>query len=281
MTFHITPVEDRLLRGDKITPLGLYHLHLATCKQLTRLHYGSKVEKYVQKRLKALCEAGYVQSSVIPSTERSSPFYYRLTQKGMDYLGRSGLDTARVSSEGKGDYLFVTHTLELNDLLISAVLLKRLNPQCWLEGIQHERSLKRTPYKAGKITLIPDAFFSYCVRSEQGTFRLPLILEHDRGTEEQQHFQRRIKAYSHFLAHEGYRAMFGVNTITIAFTTFEGQQRLDQMRRWTKAALGHEPVGHLFYFAALDRAVDPRTTWLEPCWFGIDDAGPAQALLAM
>lgn len=280
MTFHITPVEDRLLRGDNITPLGLYHLHLATCRQLTRLHYGTKVEKYVQKRLKSLTEGGFVQAAILPTIKPlSSPYYYRLTQKGMDYLSRAGLDTERVGTDRKGDYLFVTHTLELNDLLISAVLLKRLNPQCWLENIQHERTLKRTPYKAGHVSLIPDAFFSYCVRTGQGTFRLPLLLEHDRGTEEQQHFQRRIKAYSHFLAHEGYKAMFGVKTITIAFTTFEGQQRLEQMRRWTKAALGHEPLGHLFYFAALDRAVDPCRTWLEPCWYTVE--GGPHVLLAM
>lgn len=279
MGTHITPVEDRLLRGDTRTPLGLYHLHLATCRQLTALHYGTRVEKYVQKHLKRLTDVGFVQSAVIPSTERSSPYYYALTQKGIDYLGRTGLDTQRVPKGRKGDYLFVTHTLELNDLLISAMLLKRLDPQCWLEDIRHERTLKRTPYKAGKIALIPDAFFNYCVRTSDGTFRKPLILEHDRGTEEQQHFRRRIRAYVHFLKNGGYRAMFDVNAITIAFTTFEGQQRLEQMRRWTKAELGNEPMGHLFYFAALDKSVDPGKTWLGPCWYTVE--GGPYALLAL
>ena len=38
-TFAITPVYDLLLRGSPDMPIGLYHLHLATTEQLTRLFY--------------------------------------------------------------------------------------------------------------------------------------------------------------------------------------------------------------------------------------------------
>ncbi len=48
--FTITPILDKLMRGDEQTPVGLYHLHLLTAAQLTRLH--------LKKRVRAICTSG-------------------------------------------------------------------------------------------------------------------------------------------------------------------------------------------------------------------------------
>jgi len=50
--FVITPVYDLLLRDSQDMPIGLYHVHLATAEQLTRLHYKPGMLKTVKKRLK-------------------------------------------------------------------------------------------------------------------------------------------------------------------------------------------------------------------------------------
>lgn len=59
-SFHITPVYDLLLRGSATMPVGLYHLHIATAEQLTRLHYKPGMLKTVKARLKMLADHGYI-----------------------------------------------------------------------------------------------------------------------------------------------------------------------------------------------------------------------------
>jgi hypothetical protein len=75
----------------------------------------------------------------------------------------------------------------------------------------HERALKRTPFKVGSLTLIPDAFVEF---RHDGN-RFPVMLEHDRGTEEQCYFRRRIRAYAQLLKTRGYRELFGTNSIDL------------------------------------------------------------------
>ncbi len=55
-----------------------------------------------------------------------------------------------------------------------------------------------------------------------------------------------------------------------AWATFVGQKRLEQMRLWTReeleAAHQSEMFGLSFYFAHLERPLDPVQVWLEPIW---------------
>src|SRR5947207_8542504 len=161
--FAITPVHDLLLRGTADMPVGLYHLHLATAEQLTRLHYKPGMLKTVQKRLKVLVDNGYVQADCLPTKFFKSPYYYTLDTKGMRYLADIGLDTdksLRASKEVSESYLHLKHAMELNAILIAALQLKRTDPRYYLSRFIHERTLKRTPYKVTSngqtITLIPD-----------------------------------------------------------------------------------------------------------------------------
>src|SRR2546430_295355 len=168
-TFHITPVHDLLLRGSQEMPIGLYHLHLATTEQLTRLHYKPGMLKTVSKRLKVLVDNGFVQADCTPTKLFKSPYYYTLATKGMKYLTDIGLDTEasfRASKAVSESYLHLRHAIELNDVLIAALRLKTVHPQFYLSRYVHERTLKRTPYKVasngaikgGNISLIPDGF---------------------------------------------------------------------------------------------------------------------------
>jgi hypothetical protein len=107
--------------------------------------------------------------------------------------------------------------------------------------------------------------------------KAPILLEHDRGTEQQQYFRRRIRAYITLLKSGDYSRLFGAKSVTVAFTTFVGDGRRDQLRAWTRAELGNDPVGSLFSFASLTRPPPPQC-WLDACWHSPYD--DVQVLLA-
>ncbi len=296
--FYITPVYDILLRGSSDMPIGLYHLHIATAEQLCRLHYSPGTIKTVKARLLLLSDHGYVQSDGIPSRSGRSPYYYVLGAQGIQYLEAAGLDVGesrRASKEVDKHYLFIQHALELNDVLIAAALLKRIEPTYSLDSFIHERTLKRKPYKVTwrgtpsggeKFSLIPDAFLDFrSVLSNGSQRRMPVLLEHDRGTEEQQHFRRRIRAYIMMLKAEAQKDWFGVKSITIAFTTFEGERRREQMREWTRQELAEtkelRAIGSAFCFTSLPKIpFDVYHLWLEDCWYTPYEADQPIALLA-
>lgn len=287
--FVMTPIYDRLLRGSDTMPLGLYHLHLATAEQLCRLHYRPGVINAVKARLKTLCDHGYVQYGQKPSAEFRAPYYYTLAGKGVRYLAQQGMDVSRMfrpSKEIDKAAPFLDHTLEVNDLLISAAILRQVAPAYHLRCFIHERTLKRHPYQAswqgGRATITPDAFLDFGMMDTKR--RLCVLLEHDRGTEEQQFFRKRIQGYLTFLKAKAQKTLFGVDSILVAFSTFKGERRRRQMCQWTEAELANEPraIGMAFYFAALDHPPEPHKVWVESVWYTAykDDQTP-QALLAM
>ncbi len=284
MSLRITPVYDLLLRGTETLPVGLYHLHLATAEQLTKLHYSTGTLKTVKKRLKVLTDHGFLQADSVPTRQYRSPYYYGLDTKGLRYLKEIGVDvpeTLRTAGETHKSYQFIDHALELNDLLISAMRISSVDPLYYLASFLHERTLKRTPYKATwqgtSYSLVPDAFLDFRVQTTGGQRRLPVLLEHDRGTEEQQHFRRRIRAYASFLQSGAYVQMFNTKALTVAFTTLKDAKRVVQMRHWTQVELQEARASNLapiFLFADLAKPLEPRNVWLEKRWYGLQDSQP-------
>lgn len=285
--FSITPVHDLLLRGTPDMPVGLYHLHIATAEQLTRLHYKAGMLKTVKARLKTLADHGYVQADCVPTKQFRSPYYYALGKMGIRYLAATGVDlneALRAGKEVDKHYLFIAHALELNDILIAALRLRLTDPRFYLARFIHERTLKQTPYTVAqdgqRMSVIPDGFLDVQQhRAGMSDLSLPLVLEHDRGTEEQQHFRRRIRAYRAFLHAGAHTQLFGVERLTIAFTTFVGPRRVMQMREWTRAELTSEPqLADLFLFAELPRPLEPRHLFLERRWYTLQNNQPLALL---
>ncbi len=293
--FRVTPIYDVLLRGNTDIGVGLYQLHLATAEQLTRLHYSPGTLKTVKQRLKTLTDNGYVQADSVPTRQYKSPYFYSLGAKGIQYLESIGIDVPqsfRESKEVGQHYLFIQHALELNDVLVAASLLHTVAPSCTLAAFVHERTLKRRPYVAmwqenGKTQtqrLTPDAFLDFRVTTDNGQRRIPVLLEQDRGTEGQEHFRRRLRAYLVMLKKGDYQHYLGVKAVTIAFSTFAGELRLKQMRDWTQSELtaigAPSSIGSLFLFATLERPLEPRRVWVEPHWYSSHPNQPPFALLS-
>jgi Replication-relaxation len=278
--FAITPVHDLLLRGNTDMPIGLYHLHLATTEQLTRLHYKPGMYKDVGRRLKTLVDHGYVQADSIPTKRFKSPYYYTLAARGMNYLEHIGIDipdSFRQSKELSESYLHLRHALELNDVLIAALRLKYTHPDYYLARYLHERVLKRQPFRINTTTLIPDGFIE--IKQRMTNKSIALLIELDRGTEQQEHFRRRIRAYKTFLVSEAYKQLLNINHITVAFTTFVSSKRVQQMLDWTKAELVTEPqLASMFIFTELPKPLAPRNLLFERRWYGLTTDQPFAVL---
>lgn len=240
--FRITASYDVLLRGSEQMPFGLYHLHLVRMEQLCRLHYSRGSLKAVGKKLRALADHNYVQIDTIPTKLMRSYNHYLMGKKAWDHLKNLGLDlnkSFRASKEIPIDAKFIEHTIEINDVLISAALLQKTVPDYYLHDFTHERLLKQYPcsftWQGKRYSVIPDGFLDFRkVLPEGGQIRMPVLLEHDMGTEYRLAFRERIRSYIGLLKTEAYKERLEVDTITVAFTTFKGEWRRDQMRKWTK-----------------------------------------------
>jgi len=290
-TFVITPVHDLLLHD-------LHILQRATAEQLTRLNYKMGMIKTVQARLKDLGDAGYVLRLYHPSIRL--PSMYALDRKGLNYLQAQGVDVReyfRPSQEEDSakNFLFREHMLAITDILIHALLFVKSEPSYRIAAMQHERVFKNTPIKATYTrnnreetkTIVPDAYLAFACTSPSGKeVQIPVLVELDRGTEDQKFFRRRIRAYIVFLKSRAFKTLFGIENITVAFATTRDHNRIRQMREWTRKelALTNEPswLSQLFLFTSLPENmsdIKPRQLFLDPVWYlPSDDENPVSLL---
>lgn len=288
--FAIKPIHDLLLRGSADMPVGLYHLHLATAEQLTRLHYKAGMITHVKRRLKALVDNNYVRVDATPIPHYgpkritfSALYYYTLGLKGVAYLRSIGYEVEpsfRAGKEIGKSYLHMAHALELNDVYIAAFKLKMVHEQYHARFI-HERKLKQQPYEvtlpSGQlIRLIPDGVIDFRQRRPgQADLSMPVFLEHDRGSEHEVKFRSRIRAYRTHIRAGLITRVFNAERAVVAFSTFAGMKRVADMRNWTWEELHGDPtLLSLFVFANLPKPPTPEQLLLEPRWYGLTDNQP-------
>jgi hypothetical protein len=275
-SFRITPIYDKLLRGSEELPIGLYHLHLLTAAQLTRLHYSMGSYKAIRQRLKVLADYGYVVIDAVPQKFTRGPNYYTLGVKGIQYLRDIGLDvekSVRAAKETGKSYQHIEHLLELNDVFIAALRIGTLDQRFYVAEYIHERALKRQPYKAmvhgQAYGLVPDGFMDFHVRREgQSDLRLPVLLEHDRGWERERQFKQKIAAYRAFLQSGAYKEQFKVSNITVIVTTFTDMKRVADLRKWTWDEVSSDQtlLGR-FRFALLPKPPEPQQLLSDRRWY--------------
>lgn len=110
---------------------------------------------------------------------------------------------------------------------------------------------------------------------------MPILLEHDRGTEQEEVIRRKVHTYAAMMKSEWYKTQFNVNSIMVAFTTFEGEKRRDKLRAWAKEELKEDDISLVatFLFTAQPQPPDARM-WLSPCWYPVAMEAKPIALLA-
>ena len=289
--FVVTVPHDRMFQG-------VYKLQLATCEQVrVLLGYSKNSKERVQKLVKQLTDNEYLLADCVPTKKAKSPYYYFLARKGRQYCEALGLDIHayfRPSSEKDLRSPFLTHTLSLNDVVISAHRLEHmhLSIYCrvlcmngWSNRLRTKRRFCFLMEKSRPFTVIPDAVFDFRQTKDKGKERKSVVLyEHDMGTTEQKHFRRKIRAYLGFLKSGMYKDLLGVKHLVIAFGTPMGDNRKTQMCDWTRKELAStsEPkwLANVFFFAALPHELHPLEVWRNPLWYLPFDDMTGRSLLA-
>jgi hypothetical protein len=272
-------------RSEGVTPakrailLALARYYYLTARQCTRLLYAEGSLTRVQTLLKELADDGYCQRLFLPrpSAHGRVPAVYTLGRLGHAHLEALGIDVPtrlRPSEARAHAYLFLDHTLAVNDCLIAMEVLARRTPAIALHRMLHERTLRHMPIPVtdpdgSNASVIPDGWLDVRVALPEGIDRYCIALEIDRGTTEQRAFRRKI---AHWVAAADgpYQAAFGTDLLTVAIVATPGQGRADTLLRWIAselAALHREEQAGLFLVTAVDAAtVDPATFYGGAVW---------------
>lgn len=276
----VTPAKQAIL-----VALGRYFY--LTARQATRLLYAATSLTRVQALLKELADDGYCQRLFLPrpSPHGRVPAVYTLGRLGRAHLAAMGVDVParlRPSEERRHKYLFLDHSLAVNDCLIAMELLARRSPPVAIRTMLHERTLRRMPIavtdpEGRAASVIPDGWLDLRVVLPDGTYRSCIALEVDRGTTEQKAFQRKI---AHWVAAADgtYREAFATDLLTVAIVATPGEGRANELLRWIAAelvALHREEQAELFLVTAVDAAsADPATLYCGPMWRRCDRETP-------
>lgn len=261
--------DDALIRA-------VYDFHYLTVDQVTRLFFSRGSLEHVRVVLKELAEKGYLDRMKMPSSQDGvKPYVYTLGRKGIRYLktvaGYSEFARFRPSEEREHSYLFLAHTLGVNDVLVAAKQLSVRNPDYVLADFLHERVLKRMPVSVRtseneSMAIIPDLWLDFHLRA---TDRASITLEYDRGTVEQRQWRRKIRGLIAF-ADGPYTQAYGSESLTIAIATTAGEHRAELIRQWVEQELEKAKRNRdkeLFLVLALPSGeIDSDAFFLNPVW---------------
>lgn len=272
----LSPQDVRILQA-------LSRYHILSAEQVCRLFYRAGSKTYVQTKLKHFTDMGLCQRLFLPRMARSgsSPFCYTLGRQGLNYLRSEGIEVDhryRPCEKRENGFLFLSHTLAINDVLISAELLERRVDGIRVETMLHERVLKREPTCVqdgdGKTVVIPDGWVDLRIAGVQ---QICLALEVDMGSEEQKKFRRKVRALVAW-ANGPYEERFGTTSLTITVVAKPGVKRQLELLRWTETELvaqGQECYADMFRFIdGSAESVEPEEFFLSPCWLRPFDGQP-------
>jgi hypothetical protein len=254
--------------ADRAILLALSRYHYLTAAQVTRLLYPNLHDenRYSQRRLRNLAEAGYVLRIRDLPTPRygSAPLVFTLARRGRQLLAAWGIEAHsyyRPSEEIKKarNNPFMEHTLAAIDVLVAADSLCREYPVA-CPRLLTERALKAARVyvdlpiaddqlgRTRRTAVIPDAWFQLSVI---GRPPYSIALELDRATEEKKAWRRKVQALALWM--EGpYRKSFEADNLTIAVVT-PHELRRDALRTWTLHELeqqGTRELADYFMFTA-------------------------------
>jgi protein involved in plasmid replication-relaxation len=271
-----------LSERDDLILRAVYDLHFLTAEQLCSLYFSSGSLTHVREILKNLSDGGYLQRLKMPSSQDGvKPFVYTLARLGVRYLKAAGFtEFARVSPSEhlEHSFLFLEHTLGVNDIIIATKLLSVQEPRYVLADFLHERVLKRKPVKVttttdGVMSIVPDLWLDIHIAN---TSRASIALEYDRDTVSPASWRRKIRGLLVF-AEGAYQEAYGSESLTIAIATTGGSRRSEQIRSWIEHELekaGRKQDSDLFLVTAVTEGEqDPHEffmsrTWIQP--FGKD-----------
>ena len=295
-SFVLKPHHERILEA-------LFKYHFLTVEQVTRLFYSHGSLTTVRSLLSELARAKYALYLYLPrpTPTGSLPKIYTLARRGINYLKAQGFDVPmrfHPSEHEEKSFLFLRHTLAVNDVLIAATTLEKRYPAITLYDFVHERVLKRQkPITVSCVVLtlegkrifdkdekpisetirvIPDALLDFRIDQPDmsKTYRFCVLLELDRATIEEKPFRKKVRGLLTFIKSGNSLKRFGTKLPTIAFVNaVGGEKRREQMKQWTEKELKKSKEPHfwteLFMFTDVppEGDIDTETLFLSPVWY--------------
>ncbi len=271
----LSAVDEKLL-------LAVHRFHYLTLAQLIRyLGYSDRSKgssNWLGGFLKTLVAGKFLAAQNLPrvASYGRNPLIYSLAAKGVQHLEALGqsVQTKLTPAEQERSFLFLEHTLRLNDVLIAVCLVEKQMAGITLADMKHERVLKHHPTKVqvdGKnVAIIPDAWLDFRLTPpfSRANEQVAICLELDRATEDVWKVRAKIRNYVAF-AQGAYQQVFGTSALTIAFVIASGgDRRVQQMKTWTGEELrklNALSFADLFLFTPLDSgAVDGTALFTAP-----------------
>src|SRR3954453_6726726 len=181
---------------EALTALKDYHF--LTVEQLMLLT-GRTSLRSSQHRLRELADAGFVLKHDRRSSNVLQPLRaaWSLTGKSKRYLEGAGMV---VLPPRRPRPYSLDHTLAINDVLIRAKALVTEHSQLVeLHDLYHGRELRTwTP----SLSVIPDGFLNFVLRTASGRMSFPVLLEMDMGTVDRRRWQENVRRYLRFFEGE-------------------------------------------------------------------------------
>jgi len=283
----------------------IHQLRYVTAWDMTRLFYTSTSINHVREILSLLsgkkdyADRNYLYRFPLPNTRiGNTEKIYTLGSRGRAYLQTQGMTVDwhfRPYKVASMTYQNCLHAVTLTRFLVAAQVFCKKSQQWELTSLRTEYELKKEiaeeqvkrqavtiPLNAtnGKeqedVIVIPDAWLQFHhTTSKKGSW-YPVLLEIDRGTEQQKHFKKHVRARALFLANGGYKKLFGTNKGVIAYATTGNETRMNSMRLWTQEVLTELDLKKLaprFLFCSLTPSWEQDETrlFLAPLWSRASD----------
>ncbi|SRR6266571_5088377 len=290
--FELTGNDHRYLEA-------LFQYHYLTASQLTHLFYKMGMLTTVKARLKRLVDNKYLQAIRLPTTKAKSPYVYTLAAKGIAHLERMGYELTkqyRPSKEEEKSWLFLYHTLGINDFLLACLHLQQYVSGLKLETVLHDLTLKHDPclvtlhkkrQDGSEYTrvyhLVPDSWVHFILERGSKSYHKAVWLELDRASVDVKPFKEKLRSILVYFKSKEYHKRFATKSLVVCFATTGGKQRVEQMRKWIREELSatKEPpyLAKMFYSTALPQTsstdgqkttyvpLDAQVLFLSPVWY--------------
>ncbi len=260
---------------------AVYQFHYLTVPQVTRLIYGTKLDHYTNEQLKRLTDAGYLYRFPMPDSKRGNKqLIATLASKGIKHLKDICKEHEVYFRPGDTppSILHLQHELALNDFLIAASLLPKVEPSITLAKLLHGWQLRHMPIKVRlngeQVSVVGDGWLDFRLQVGKDKYQSAVWVEIDRNSEYSKQFKRKIRGLVEAVRSPAYQDLFGTDSVTIAFATPAGETRMHAMKTYVMEVLtemGRRVDAALFYFTYLPKEIDPKTLFLSPVWLPLLD----------
>jgi hypothetical protein len=236
-------------------------VHQLPSRESVKEHHKNHLREHRLYGLNKLVSDGFIKVNNKPREELARgriPIVYSLTDRGIQRL-----------KERKAKAELGKHLMQLNDLLVSAVLLPTVEPCITRVYFEHEYLLRQHPIPIGNNkAVVPDGIVLYSLGEPYGEKGevAGICFEWDEGTESPYQLQDKFNDWI-TAASGAYQDRFKIKSLTIAFCC-ENENRARTLKNLAERTLEKENKkswGELFVFGAFDpAAIDPLTLMTTP-----------------